>query len=235
MTIELDTWSTVAVNLPDHANNAIHTDAGARAAGFTSALVAGVTVYAYMTHVPAAAWGREWLASGGGHVRFRTPVLEADVVDFVPVDGTVEARVDGVTRSECAVSLVGSRPPKCTGAGEHLDPISFVADQTWNDYAWRAGDDLSIYADEQIVHPVTWMRVANDFFHTQVVRGSWIHVRSNLQHLGVASVGAQIDATAVVIDRFDSRAGKRAILDVAISANGSPVARYEHEAIIELP
>ena len=64
MPIELDTWSTVAVNLPDHANNAIHTDGGARAAGFTSALVAGVTVYAYMTHVPAVAWGREWLASG---------------------------------------------------------------------------------------------------------------------------------------------------------------------------
>lgn len=110
-----------------------------------------------------------------------------------------------------------------------------MADQTWNDYAWRAGDDLAIYSDEQIVHPVTWMRVANDFFHTQVVRGSWIHVRSNLQHLGVASVGVQIEATAVVVERFDSRAGKRAILDVAISADGSPVARYEHEAIIELP
>ena len=235
MTIELDAWSTVAVNLPEHATNAIHTDVGARAAGFPSALVAGVTVYAYMTHVPAAAWGREWLASGGGHVRFRTPVLEADVVDFVPVGGTVEARVDGDARSMCVVSLVGARPPKCTGKGERLEPISFVADQTWNDYAWRAGDDLAIYADEQIVHPVTWMRVANDFFHTQVVSGSWIHVRSDLQHLGVAAVGAQIDATAVVIERFDSRAGKRAILDVTISADGAPVARYEHEAITELP
>ena len=235
MTIKLDAWSTVAVNLPEHADNAIHTDAGARAAGFPSALVAGVTVYAYMTHVPAAAWGREWLAKGGGHVRFRTPVLEGDRVEFVPANGTVEACVNGATRSECAVSLVGARPPKCTGEGEQLDPISFVAAQIWNDYAWRAGDDLAIYAEEQIVHPVTWMRVANDFFHTQVVSGSWIHVRSNLQHLGVASIGAQIDATAVVVERFDSRAGKRAILDVAISADGSPVARYEHEAIIELP
>jgi hypothetical protein len=235
MTIELDAWSTVAVNLAEHADNAIHTDIGARAAGFPSALVAGVTVYAYMTHVPAAAWGREWLAGGGGHVRFRSPVLEGDIVNFVPTNGAVETQVDGATRSTCFVSLVGATPPKCTGQGEHLDPISFVADQTWNDYAWRAGDDLAIYADEQVVHPVTWMRVANDFFHTQMVSGSWIHVRSHLQHLGVASVGAQIDATAVVIERFDSRAGKRAILDVAINADGSPVARYEHEAIIELP
>jgi acyl dehydratase len=235
MTIELDAWSAVAVNLPEHADNAIHTDVGARAAGFPSALVAGVTVYAYLTHVPAAAWGYDWLAGGGGHVQFRTPVLEGDNVSFVPVNDTVEARVGGAMRSACAMSLVGARPPKCTGAGQRLDAISFVADQRWNDYAWRAGDDLAIYADEQIVHPVTWMRVANDFFHTQVVNGSWIHVRSNLQHLGVASIGSQIDATAVVVERFDSRAGKRAILDVEISADGTPVARYEHEAIIELP
>ena len=30
----LSDWSTTAVNLPDHADNKIHTDEGARAAGF---------------------------------------------------------------------------------------------------------------------------------------------------------------------------------------------------------
>ena len=47
---ELTHWSTRAINLPDHANNLIHTDEGARAAGFPGALVAGATIYAYMTH-----------------------------------------------------------------------------------------------------------------------------------------------------------------------------------------
>ena len=42
--------AVVARNLPEHARNAIHTDAGARAQGFPRALVAGVTTYAYLVH-----------------------------------------------------------------------------------------------------------------------------------------------------------------------------------------
>jgi hypothetical protein len=236
---ELAAWSAPAVNLPEHADNAIHTDAGAHAAGFPSALVAGVTVYAYMTHIPTAAWGLDWLQGGGAHVRFRSPVFDQDVVNYVPVaagpdGGTVEAQVGGVTRSACAVTRVGSGPERCTGVGEELLPIEFVADELWATYATRAGDDLAIYADEQILHPVTWMRIANQFFHEQIVTGSWIHVRSHLMHQGVAQLGATITATAVVVDRFDSRAGERAILDVRISADGHPVATYEHEAIVQL-
>jgi acyl dehydratase len=236
---ELASWSAPAVNLPEHADNAIHTDAGAHAAGFPSALVAGVTVYAYMTHVPAAAWGLDWLQGGGAHVRFRSPVFDQDVVNYVPVpagpDGArVEAQVGGVARSACAVTRVGSRPERCTGVGDELLPIEFVADELWATYATRAGDDLPIYTDDQILHPVTWMRIANQFFHEQIVTGSWIHVRSHLMHHGVARFGATLTATAVVVDRFDSRAGERAILDVRISADGQPVATYEHEAIVKL-
>ena len=98
----------------------------------------------------------------------------------------------------------------------------------------RGNIHLAIYADEQILHPVTWMRIANQFFHEQMVTGSWIHVRSHLLHHGIARFGATLEATAVVVDRFDSRAGERAILDVRINADGQPVATYEHEAIVQL-
>ncbi|MGI9595646.1 MAG: hypothetical protein ACR2QK_05780, partial [Acidimicrobiales bacterium] len=67
----LQPWSTSAVNLPDHADNPIHTDAGAQAAGFDRALVAGTTVYAYMTHPIMDGWGLDWLAGGGGELRLR--------------------------------------------------------------------------------------------------------------------------------------------------------------------
>ena len=53
---DLTSWSIIAQNLPEHARNPIHTDAGAQAAGFPRALVAGVTTYAYMTHPVVAAW-----------------------------------------------------------------------------------------------------------------------------------------------------------------------------------
>jgi hypothetical protein len=232
---ELAAWSTPAVNLAEHADNAIHTDAGAQAAGFPAALVAGVTVYAYMTHVPAAAWGLEWLSAGGAHVRFRSPIFDGEVVDYLPgIDGTVEASVNGTTRSACVVTRLGTHPERCTGTGDKLEPISFVADESWETYAARAGDDLAIYDDRKILHPVSWMRIANQFFHEQIVTGPWIHVRSSLAHHGVAAHGSTIDATARIIDRFDSRAGERAILDVRVSADGQPVATYEHEAIIRV-
>jgi acyl dehydratase len=73
-------WSIVARNLPEHARNRIHTDAGAREAGFPRALVAGVTTYAYLTHPVAEAWGLGWVSSGGGEVRFRRPVFDGDLV-----------------------------------------------------------------------------------------------------------------------------------------------------------
>jgi hypothetical protein len=232
---DLAAWSAPAVNLAEHADNAIHTDAGARAAGFPAALVAGVTIYAYMTHVPAAAWGLEWLEAGGAQVRFRSPIFDGEIVDYLPGgDGTVEASVRGSTRSACVVTRSGTHPERCTGTGDELEPISFVADESWQTYAARAGDDLAIYGDRKILHPVSWMRIANQFFHEQIVTGPWIHVRSSLLHHGVAAHGATIAATARVIDRFDSRAGERAILDVRISADGRPVATYEHEAIIRV-
>jgi len=77
-------WSVVAQNLPEHARNPIHTDAGAQAAGFPRALVAGVTTYAYLTHPLIVAWGEDWLARGGGEIRFRRPVFDHDVLRCVP-------------------------------------------------------------------------------------------------------------------------------------------------------
>ena len=68
-------WHINASNLAEHARNPIHTDAGAQAAGFPRALVAGVTTYAYLTHPLIVAWGQDWLHNGGGEVRFRRPVL----------------------------------------------------------------------------------------------------------------------------------------------------------------
>ena len=44
-------WSVKAQNLPEHARNPIHTDAGAQAAGFPRALVAGVTTSVSYTHL----------------------------------------------------------------------------------------------------------------------------------------------------------------------------------------
>ena len=85
-------WSVRTQNLPEHAHNKIHTDEGARAAGFPGALVAGVTTYAYQCHPLIAAWGLDWVARGGCELRLRSPVFQDDLVRCIPRaqdDGTV--------------------------------------------------------------------------------------------------------------------------------------------------
>lgn len=103
-------WTVEAVNLPEHADNPIHTDAGARAAGFPGALVAGITVYAYLTHVPASASGAAWVGGGRGEVRFLSPIFDGDTVacELADVD-LVEARVAGDVRAvvDVVVSVAG--------------------------------------------------------------------------------------------------------------------------------
>ncbi len=234
-------WSVTAANLPEHADNAIHTDEGARAAGFDGALVAGVTTYAYLTHVPATAWGRSWLVGGGAEVRFRHPVMDGDRVDLVlggdggdgDGDGEmVTATVAGGAKAHARFTERGEEMASRVGAA--LDPYEFVLGASWSDYGSRAGDDCALYADLGVAHPTSWPRIANRFCHEQLVDGSWIHVRSRIAHHGLARVGSTVRATATVADRFDTRAGERAVLDVRITADGTPVASVEHEAIIRL-
>lgn len=237
-------WSVLAQNLPEHAANAIHTDAGAQAAGFESALVAGVTTYAYLTHPLVAAWGIDWLTHGGGEVRFRAPVFAGRRIDCVPsaeaeapdaavvveaVDVAEELNPRVVVR---AVRDAG--PPPIMRTGEVLPDRQFTLDDRYGiDYGERAGDDLDIYRNRDLVHPAVWPAIANNIMSTDLVTGSWIHTRSIIRHHAPGPAGAVVDVHATVIERFD-RGGRRAVIDVLIALDGRPLATLEHEAIIEL-
>ena len=235
-------WTVTALNLPEHAGNPIHTDEGARAAGFPRALVAGVTTYAYLTHPVAAAWGLDWLERGGGEVRFRSPVFEHDEVTCDP-----EAEPDGdavLVSARCAQepdrpratfrAILDAGPAPDLGDGEDLPEIRVVlgGELGW-EYGLRAGDDLSIYADRDLVHPAVWPAVANRLFHLHLVRGSWIHTRSVVRHHALVAAGSEAVVRSRVVRRF-RRSGERAVADIRIEVGGVAVATLEHEAIIDL-
>lgn len=229
-----------AQNLPEHARNPIHTDAGAQAAGFPRALVAGVTTYAYLTHPIAAAWGLDWLAHGGGEVRFRRPVFDGDLLRCTPMpDGGDDVVVHAVTNEPeqpraifTAVRRAGAAAPMRDG--ESLLTRSIALNGEWGaDYGERAGDDFALYSQHGVVHPAVWPALANHLVHTQVARGSWIHTRSIIRHHAPAPAGATADVHAVVVRRFRAH-GERAILDVHVEVEGTLVASLEHEAIVAL-
>ena len=230
-------WSTKAINLPDHADNIIHTDAGAQAAGFERALVAGTTVYAYMTHPAVEAWGTDWLMHGGGELRLRRPVFDNDLVDCVITETDegplVSATVDGDARA--TLQLWPTVAPPAVRSGQALPALEVTLNADHLDYGARCGDDLPIYAEHGIAHPVTWANLANSVFKEHLVTGPWIHVRSKIYHQGVATEGAVVRVDSTLLERFDSRAGERALVDMVLAADGKPVATIEHEAIIVLP
>lgn len=239
VTDDLRPWSVRARNLPEHAGNAIHTDEGARAAGYPAALVAGVTVYAYLSHVPAAAWGLEWLTAGGAEVRFASPIMAGDRVDCVPAprsDGwSVEARARGATHATLEV-WNGAVPDPDLARPLHV-PLArrrVTLDGRWAGYGERAGDDLALYADEAIVHPAVWPALGNEMMSAHFTRGSWIHTRSRIVHHGVGRLGAAAVVHPVLVDQFDTRAGRRIVLDITVTVDRRPVVTLEHEAVVEL-
>lgn len=232
-------WEVFARNLPEHAGNRIHTDDRARAAGFPRALVAGVTTYAYLTHPVVAAWGVDWLRSGGGEVRLRRPVFDGDLVTCRPLphpDGGVLVQAD-TSAGEARATLVALRSaggtPTARG-GEPLEPVAVRLDGRWGaDHGPRLGDDLCVYTSDGIVHPAVWPSLANQVVHAQIARGSWIHTRTVVRHHALVRVGAEVVVEAVVVDRFE-HSGERAVLDVCIRLDGLPVVTMEHEAIVAL-
>jgi hypothetical protein len=79
-----------------------------------------------------------------------------------------------------------------------------------------------------------WPALANHVVHTQVARGSWIHLRSIVRHHELVAAGSPSVVHAVVVRRYE-RGGERAVLDVHVEVDGAVVASMEHEAIVSLP
>jgi MaoC like domain len=232
-------WTIVARNLPEHADNPIHTDSGARAAGFKRALVAGVTTYAYAVHPIVDLLGVGWISHGTSEVRLKSPVFDGDLLRFpVTADAagaSVSAFSDRLSEPLIVVSasLTPGEPPPHR-PGEPVDTMAVeLVGQYGSTYAERAGDDLTVCGDLGIVHPAVWPALANYVFHRRLARGSWVHTRSTVRHHATAQEGATAHIETTVVERFH-RHGERVIADVTITVDNVVVATLEHEAIIDL-
>ena len=236
--VEYAPWSITATNLPVHARNPIHTDEGGRAAGFPGALVAGVTVYAYLCHLPLVTHGTSWVEHGGGEVRFRQPVFDRDTVTVSANDSDDSTLIEAHTGSPQARAVL--RPVLDAGSapalrdGDDLQSVTITVDTPYgSDYAVPAGDGLDVCTTAGIVHPAVWPDLANHIMHEQLARGSWVHTRSIIRHHRAVAVGSEITIVPRVVERFFAH-GERAIVDMHFMQNEEIVTSIEHEAIIDL-
>ena len=136
------TWSVHAKNLPEHSRNPIHTDEGGKAAGFDGALVAGVTVYAYLTNPILTLWGVDWLREGSSVVEFKSPVLADELVECITVlddmSLNVNATVSNQIRAQCTAFIgkpVSSNSPDSSIELLETEEIHLVNE--WENYGHR--------------------------------------------------------------------------------------------------
>ena len=249
--------SVVAFNTATASTNRIHDDEVARQFGFRGGLVPGVDVYAYLTHPPAATWGRDWLERGTMRARFVSPVYDGDRVEVVPVGGG-GLEVRDSARALCATATATlpdaapqapdpddwpdvaprtDRPPASPeeltpGTALGLDAHTFHAALA-EGYLAEIREDLDIYAAQGIAHPGWILRDANHVLSRNVQLGPWIHVESKTQHLGVVGDGDVVSARAVVTREWEAKGHRFVTLDVLHLGGSRPVARTIHTAIYQ--
>ncbi len=249
-----------AFNTAKDSENKIHDDAVARRFGFSGGLVPGVEVYAYMTHLPAARWGRAWLEHGAAECRLLKPVYDGDRVTVSAsetADG-IDLKLDshGELCATGGASLAEKASPAPQIFAEAPTPPSPPEDRppadettlavgTWfaihpfrvdpeaaRQYLADVREGLPLYAAEGLVHPGTILHIGNWALRHNVVLGPWMHVGSRIEHFAAARIGDELSAKALVTGNYDKKGHRFVDLDVLVYANRTtPVARIAHISI----
>jgi hypothetical protein len=253
-------YQVEAFNTAAQSENKIHDDTVARRFGFKGGLVPGVEVYAYMTHVPVARWGRAWLEHGSAECRLTKPIYDGDKVTVTAeealhgLDLFVESRGELCATGHAELGT-GQKPVPPAFAEALMPPDPPVdrppADETtlpvgrWLamhpfrvnrdealEYLRDIRESLSLYTEEELVHPGTILHIGNWVLRHNVVLGPWMHVGSRVEHFAAARVDDELSARALITDNYAHKGHRFVVLDVLVYANdAAPIARIAHTAI----
>ena len=259
----LSEYRVKARNTSAHSENKMHDDTVARRYGFRGGLVPGVTVYGYVTHPVVAAWGRAWLTGGGATVRFVKPLFEGEegVVTASETPDGAAIRLRNPAGEECAVGSVTraaagpapaaadypvAPPPAERPEGSHaeLAPGRVLAttevlfdEREAGEYLDGLGETHAIYRGaDALVHPAYYLKLANRALTGTVKVSPWIHLASDVRHLGAARVGERL-AVRGRVDRAYGKKGREMVemdLLIVAGAEARPVAAIRHTAIWRL-
>jgi acyl dehydratase len=247
-----------ARNTATESTNKIHDDEVARALGFRGGLVPGVDVYAYLCHLPAERWGRDWLERGTITARFSSPVYDGDEVEVAGVpdaDDALDLVLTDPAGTRCAEGRAvvsgdradapptgdwpaGDPPPSPPAATSEILTSRRFGRLTVHFRAERAGEyldeireQLPLFRDEHVAHPGWLLRFANYVLTANVRLGPWIHVESSVQFFGTVTDGDLVETRALVTGEYERKGHRFVELDVLQLGGDRPVARTAHTAI----
>lgn len=261
----MQTWTLTAFNNAADSENRIHADDVAKDYGFRGGLVPGVTVYAYMTHPVVEALGPQWLESGTAHARFLAPCYDGEEVTASAIesdDGKYEIQLtrEGQVLGQGSVSIPAeslAAPPiedypdvpmpseripaeagalrEAVEAGD-LGSLNFTFDEAKSKaYLESVRETLPVYEESQIAHPGFLLSVVNFQLAANVALGPWIHVGSEICHLGLVQVGDQVSVRGRLAEIYEKKGHEFLDMDVAIVTNDAQVvAKVKHSAIYRI-
>lgn len=256
---ELKPHSVSAYNLAKNSENKMHDDSVARRFGFQGGLVPGVDVFAYMSHMPVAKWGRAFLERGLMEGRFLKPVYDGEIAVVTAEDANGGIAIKVESRGElCAtghasmpsgtpeislndfesVPVVAKRAPVDASSyqsGKWLGiPPYTLSAQPSLEYLRDVRETDPLYANEKIVHTGMLLRTMNWALMENAILGPWIHVGSTIRYLATASVEDVLTVRAKVTGNYERKGHKFVELDGLIVANGTTVvAHCQHVAIYQ--
>jgi hypothetical protein len=248
-----------AHNTATESANRIHDDAVARGLGFRGGLVPGVDVFAYLCHLPAQGWGRDWLERGTIEARFGSPVYDGEVTvtGEDTTTGSLALTLSDPGGTECAsataalpaerplpvdvaawpVAPLPDDPPPASEASLTAGPFgqleaTFRADRA-GEYLDDVREGLPLFRDEGLAHPGWLLRFANYVLASNVRLGPWIHVASRVQLLGAVTDGDLVQTRALVTGVSERKGHRFVDLDVLQVVDDRAVARTHHTAIYQ--
>jgi acyl dehydratase len=251
------THSVRAFNLSAASENKIHDDTVAQQFGFRGALVPGVEVFAYMTHVPVAHFGRAFIERGQAECRFLKPVYDGDIANVsaaaeceglaLAVESAGERCATGRATMPAprpappADSLPAGVPPaqrppaseESLPVGRALGIAPLVIDRAaLAAYLDAIGETEPLYRAEGIVHPGQVLRLANQALLQNVVLGPWIHVGSTIAFHGLARTGDELTLRSRITSNAVNKGHAVVAFDAIVVADGArTVAAISHTAI----
>jgi acyl dehydratase len=251
-----------ARNAATASENKIHHDDIARRYGFTSGLVPGVTVYAYMAHPVVEALGRAWLEHGTMAARFVRPCYDGDevVVDAVATVGdpgvleVTARRVDGDVVATGTASVPSPAPTPPPISAYPAAPLPEVRLPATRDTlaaldplgSWEAtfrvdhapafldeiGEDLTLFRADGIAHPGYLVLAANSILVANVRLGPWMHVGSDVAHFGVVTDGTRVSTRGRVARLFERKGHSFAELDLLLVADDTRPVQHVRHTLI---
>jgi len=256
----LGPYRVEAFNASKRSENKIHDDAVARQFGFKGGLVPGVDVYAYMTHLPVARWGRDWLERGSADCRLLKPVYDGDLAVVIAAESAAgldlrtESHGEQCVTGRAALAAAPIVPPAAFSEGPipppppaerppadettlaigtrfAIEPLVVTA-QYAEDYLRTVRESHALYRREGLVHPGTILHIGNWALRHNVVLGPWMHVGSKVQHFAAARIGDELPCRALVTANYERKGHRFVELDVLVYANrDTALARIGHIAI----